>query len=586
MIIESITKLIVPKSIRKVLEGSQSLPNTVKLGIATGTMEGIGLFLLVPTATTIVTGEAVWGITLRWWIVLLALITVLGSYGRFRLAMNSYDMGMNFLQFIHERVGKSVAKAPLGWFTQQRASELSRCVSSEIMFTGQIAAHGVSSLMVAVFSSLALTICCWFWSWQLGLIISVAFPLFYFMAGIGTIAAKKAHEISNPADANLNERIVEFANCQPEIRSAGRSHTYEPLLQANEKWWKQHIKSLWWETIGMLITGTAAQIIVIAMVVLATILVTEGYLGFIAGMGFIVVALRLMETLSTIGEIAVSIEIRKGPMRIIDEVISKKPLSAPEYSVKLPNPGDITVDNISFGYLDGIEVLHNVSLHALPNTVTALVGPSGCGKTTLSMLISRFYDVNKGRITVGGVDVREQPVEQLMSQISMVFQDVYLFDDTLLANIAIGNEKATKEEIYAAGEKAGVGEIVRRLPDGWNTRVGEAGKKLSGGERQRVSIARAIIKKAPILLIDEATSSLDPENEANILAAVEEIRKNSTVVVIAHKINTIATADQICVFTDDGKIDDIGKHEELINRCAKYKLFWQARNKAQGWTLV
>ena len=213
-------------------------------------------------------------------------------------------------------------------------------------------------------------------------------------------------------------------------------------------------------------------------------------------------------------------------------------------------------------------------------------GPSGSGKTTIARLVSRFYDVDSGTVRVGGLPVAEQTTEQLMGQLSMVFQDVYLFDDTLEANVAVGREGASRQEVREAADLAGVTEIAERLPDGWESRVGEGGRALSGGERQRVAIARALLKRSPIVLLDEATSALDVENEASIVAAVERLRRQATVLIIAHRLDTIAAADQIVALTEQGGVEAQGTHDELLAAGGTYARFWDRLHRAQGWQLT
>jgi ATP-binding cassette subfamily B protein len=218
--------------------------------------------------------------------------------------------------------------------------------------------------------------------------------------------------------------------------------------------------------------------------------------------------------------------------------------------------------------------------------MTAIVGPSGAGKTTIARLIARFWEADSGTVAVSGTPVRDQPTAQLMEQLSMVFQDVYLFDDTLEANIRIGRPQATDEELRHAADLSGVTEIVDRLPEGWGARVGEAGRSLSGGERQRVSIARALLKRAPIVLFDEATSALDAENEQNVLASIDALRADATFVVIAHKLSTIARADRIIVLGADGRVTETGSHDELYAANGAYRRFWEHREQAAGWRLT
>ncbi|MDK8817770.1 ATP-binding cassette domain-containing protein, partial [Winkia sp. UMB6473-AN360BR] len=296
--------------------------------------------------------------------------------------------------------------------------------------------------------------------------------------------------------------------------------------------------------------------------------------------------LRFTTMLQDIGGCMTGLEERRQQMNHVDKIMDAPELSEPDVSTPVSAPGDVRFEDVAFGYDPDTPVLRDISFHVPQGGMCALVGPSGCGKTTIARLVARFWDVQSGSVYVGGVDVREQTTEDLMRQVSLVFQDVYLFNDTLEANIRLGNPEATDEEIRWAADLSGVTEIVNRLPDGWNSLAGAGGRALSGGERQRVSIARALVKKAPIALFDEATSALDAENEANIVAAMNELRKHSTLIVIAHKLETIRQADQIIVLSHGGRIAQRGCHDELVNQPGQYRDFWQERINAAGWQLV
>ena len=248
-----------------------------------------------------------------------------------------------------------------------------------------------------------------------------------------------------------------------------------------------------------------------------------------------------------------------------------------------PAAHDITFENVSFSY-EKKEILHQVSLTIPDKTTTAIIGPSGSGKTTLTSLIARFWDVDTGKITIGGQDIRAYTLESLMDQISMVFQNVYLFADTIENNIKFGRPAATHEEVVAAAKRACCDGFISALPDGYNTVVGEAGASLSGGERQRISIARAMLKDAPIVILDEATANVDPENEAELQKAIEALTHDKTIIMIAHRLKTVRHADQILV-VDDGRIVQRGRHEELIGQEGIYKAFITARTQASGWKL-
>lgn len=245
---------------------------------------------------------------------------------------------------------------------------------------------------------------------------------------------------------------------------------------------------------------------------------------------------------------------------------------------------NIDFTDVSFGYGE-IEVLHNLSFQIPQNTTTAIVGPSGSGKSTICNLITRFYDVNSGSVKIGGHDVREFTCDSLLKNISMVFQNVYLFNDTIRNNIKFGKSDATEDEIIEAAKKACCHDFIMALPEGYDTMIGEGGSSLSGGEKQRISIARAILKNAPIILLDEATASIDPENEHLIQQAISELIQGKTIVTIAHRLATIENADQILVI-DHGKIVQKGTHDQLIQQKGIYRSFINIRERAEGWSIV
>ena len=245
---------------------------------------------------------------------------------------------------------------------------------------------------------------------------------------------------------------------------------------------------------------------------------------------------------------------------------------------------DIEFDNVTFAY-DKNEILKNVSFDIPQKSTTAIIGASGSGKTTICNLIARFYDVNKGKITIGGQNIRDMKCESLLKNISMVFQNVYLFHDTIYNNIKFGNPSATKKDIIKAAKKARCHDFIMSLPDKYDTIIGDAGSTLSGGEKQRISIARAILKDAPIVILDEATASVDPENEYEIQRAISSLVEGKTMITIAHRLATIQNADQILV-VDNGEIVQKGSHDKLLDEEGIYKNFLSIREKAEGWSIV
>lgn len=276
--------------------------------------------------------------------------------------------------------------------------------------------------------------------------------------------------------------------------------------------------------------------------------------------------------------------ITEGVVRI-DEIMSEIPIAEPAVG-KTPDGYSISFNHVSFSYggADSPLVLKDVCFEAGQGQITALVGPSGSGKSTIAQLIPRFWDVAQGKILIGGVDIREIKTEDLMNMMSFVFQDSFLFSDTLYNNIAVGKPGATKEEVYAAAKAAQCHEFIEKLPNGYDTLIGEGGVYLSGGEEQRVSVARAILKNAPILILDEATAYADPENELQMQLALQELIKNKTVLIIAHRLITIKNANKIEVI-NDGTIEAEGTHDELLKKSATYSTMWDAYTLSSGWQI-
>lgn len=558
----------------------------LRYSIIMGVIEGISLVLLIPAVSALAQNKPVWGLDASSWTIILIVCAILsGGFGYIQM-QKSYDTSIDFIKSLHRKIGDQIASLPLGWFNRPVSGQLSRMVSTELMLAGEVIVHLLYPLFTRLTFTVVILAFAWLWDFRFGILLTITLPLYLFFVMVSTSISAKGKAIAEPRELELSDRIVEFTHCQPALRSCARSENYSELTKAADDWRKAKNKELWYEVAGNLIGGVFAQIVVISLIIITAWLTITGSLEPIIAIAFMGLALRYSQVLILISECALGIEMRRPLLDAITEVLSTKPLPQPAKSEELTEPGAIELVDVTFGYDPVIPVLRGVSFKVEPRSMVALVGPSGCGKTTVARLISRFYEVDSGAIKVSGVNVKQLRTEDLMHQLSMVFQDVFLFDDTLKANIVIGNPAATEEEIAEAARLAGVDEIARRLPAGWDTQVGEGGKALSGGERQRVSIARALLKQAPIVLLDEATSALDPENEANVVAAVEKLRETATILVIAHKLDTIHRADAIVQLSAAGEVEDIGTHQELMDRDNTYREFWQRRANSQGWRLT
>lgn len=598
--------------------GRTNFRQVTALSCIVGVVRGLSLIAFIPAAIALTSGRPAWGMNLTAWLIVLALCALASFITEYLLAMRSYMVSFDFLSNMHRAIGDKVASLPLGSFRADTAGKMSRLVSRELMLLGEMFAHMYSPFIAAIVTSLTMLVGITVFSPALGLVCVLAIPVIAGGVWVARTCLNSGSALKEPPAQELSHRIVEYATKQGALRACGRSGSYEPLERAEDTYGKAARRSLIRETIGQVVNGMAAQVVVVSLIIAIGLLAVGGSVSPVEAIVSIGLLLRFTQILVDIGMLASAFETRRPVLDLSHEVLSAPELPIlpassdqdPASSNHDPSSSDkdlassdqdpasrdkdpacsgsaVALTDVSFAYEADHPVLRGVSFQVAPGTMTAIVGPSGCGKTTIARLVARFYDVDAGSVSVGGRDVRQWDTAQLMAQLSLVFQDVYLFDDTLEANVRIGRADASDDDVKEVARLSGVDEIVERLPLGWNTRVGEGGRALSGGERQRVSIARALLKAAPIVLFDEATSALDPENENHITDAMDALRRNATLIVIAHKLDTITAADQIIVLDHSGRVAQVGTHAELYSQSdGQYRAFWQARSRAAGWKLV
>ncbi|EHM87671.1 hypothetical protein HMPREF0045_01358 [Actinomyces graevenitzii C83] len=584
--------------------GRTNFRQVTALSCIVGVVRGLSLIAFIPAAIALTSGRPAWGMNLTAWLIVLALCALASFITEYLLAMRSYMVSFDFLSNMHRAIGDKVASLPLGSFRADTAGKMSRLVSRELMLLGEMFAHMYSPFIAAIVTSLTMLVGITVFSPALGLVCVLAIPVIAGGVCVARACLNSGSALKEPPAQELSHRIVEYATKQGALRACGRSSSYEPLERAEDTYGKAARRSLIRETVGQVVNGMAAQVVVVSLIIAIGLLAVGGSVSPVEAIVSIGLLLRFTQILVDIGMLASAFETRRPVLDLSHEV-----LSAPELPILPASPDQdpassnhdpfssdqdpacsdsaVALTDVSFAYEADHPVLRGVSFQVAPGTMTAIVGPSGCGKTTIARLVARFYDVDAGSVSVRGRDVRQWDTAQLMAQLSLVFQDVYLFDDTLEANVRIGRADASDDDVKEAARLSGVDEIVERLPLGWKTRVGEGGRALSGGERQRVSIARALLKAAPIVLFDEATSALDLENENRITEAMGALRRNATLIVIAHKLDTITAADQIVVLDHAGRVAQVGTHAELYSQSdGQYRAFWQARSRAAGWKLV
>lgn len=572
-------------------EGRAGFSHVMYLSCIVGLVRGFSLISFIPAAIALTSGQPAWGMDLRGWLIALAVCAAASFILEYFLAIRSYVVAFDFLTNMHRAIGDKIASLPLGAFRADTAGKTSRLVSRELMMLGEIFAHMYSPLIAAIVTSLTMLAGITVFSPVLGVVCLVSVPIVAGGVWVARRCLLSGSALKEAPARELSHRIVEYATKQGALRACGRSASYEPLQRAEELYGAAARRSLVRETLGQIVNGMAAQVVVVSLICAIGLLAVGGSVSPVEAVVAIGLLLRFTQILVDIGMLTSAFETRRPVLDLGHEI-----LSAPELpvlsddsalSVQSASNSSVALDHVSFSYEADHPVLRDVSFRVEPGTMTAIVGPSGCGKTTIARLIARFYDVNSGTVSVGGRDVRQWDPAELMAQLSLVFQDVYLFDDSLEANVRVGRPDASAAEVEEAARLSGVDEIVARLPMGWGTQVGEGGRALSGGERQRVSIARALLKASPIVLFDEATSALDPENEHRVTAAMDTLRQNATLIVIAHKLDTITAADQIVVLDENGRVVQIGTHTQLYAETeGQYRGFWEARSRAAGWSLV
>lgn len=484
-------------------------------------------------------------------------------------------------------VGDAMKRVSLGYFQNMNTSTILNSIT-----TGLHTLEGMGIRMIDNFVGGYLNfVCILLWltyiNWRAGAIsVAGAAVSFVFLLVISRYSTKNAPVLAE-ANKDLTGATLEYARGLAVVKSFGRAGaSMDAMRKACRDSRDINLKIEWgyipFNALHLLALKTASVCIAIS----AFYLGASGQIGFTEVILMVLLSFHVFGSLEPISDSAHVLAIIDDAFDHLDALTGESFIDSDGKDIDI-HSYDIEFDHVDFSYGEGADrrqVLHDVSFKIPQNTVTAIVGPSGSGKSTICNLIARFYDADDGSVRVGGHDVKEFTCDSLLSNMSMVFQNVYLFNDTIRNNICFGKPDATEDEMIAAAKKACCHDFIMALPDGYDTVIGEGGSSLSGGEKQRISIARAILKDAPIIILDEATASVDPENEHLIQAAISELTKGKTIVTIAHRLATIEQADQILV-VDDGQIVQSGTHSELANVPGRYKDFVDIRRRSEGWKI-
>lgn len=546
-------------------------------------LDGVATVLIVPVLAALLGDDP--AAALRW-ILIMAAVVAVACVARYRQAMDGFSLALAVLSTVHRRLGAHVVRLPLGWFTGQSVGRLAQSATEGAVMVSNVFVHLLAPVVVSVLTPATIAAATLLLDWRLGAVLAASAPLIYGAHRWSATAIGRSEEAVDAAATRASARVVEFARTQAVLRAFGRTvDGYQPLDLALDAQRRASGSMLKHTFPRLLAGGLSVQAAFAVLIAIGCLLVLGGEADAVQVIALLALAARFAGPLAEAGARSGLLRMAGNDLRRLAAILSEPPLPEPATPLPVVTPGEVVFEAVRFGYRPDEPILRDVSVRVPPRTMTAIVGPSGAGKTTLLRLILRFFDVQAGVVRVGGTDVRALSGESLMSQVSVVMQDVYLFDDTLEANIRLGRPTATDAEVREAARAAGVDEIVQRLPAGWQTRVGEGGALLSGGERQRVSLARALVKDAPIVLLDEATSALDPENDRYIGATIRRLRQRATVIVVAHRLQTVAEADQIMVL-DDGGVTECGTHDELMRQGGRYAALWHNLNRAEGWRIA
>ncbi|RKT52421.1 ABC transporter ATP-binding protein [Saccharothrix australiensis] len=559
-------------------EYGRPVRRTVALMSAAAAAEGLACALLVPVLRALLgstPGDA-WP-----WLAAFGAAVAVCAVLRYRGDLTGFRAGTALLRGMYHRLGDHLARLPIGWYSADRVGRLSVLAGRGVLETMGVIAHLLPPFLSACVTPLTIVAVMTAFDWRLGLAALAGAPVVVAVqvwAGRSTAAADAERA---ERDHEATGRVIEYLRAQPVLRAGGRTaerfRLLDDSLREVERASRRAVRSALPGAVGL---AVAVQAVFTALLVLGAHLALGGDVGAAEVVALLVLAARCADPLLSLVDLGGRLRGARAELARLDAVLRTEPLPEPRRPVR-PTRHDLEFASVGFRHGERV-VFDGVSLTVPEGQRVAVVGPSGAGKSTLLQLLARFYDVDAGAVRVGGVDVRSIGSDELMSRIAIVFQDVYLFDGTVEENVRLGRPEASAAEVRAAAAAAGLDEVVARLPGGWATEVGEGGARLSGGERQRVSIARALLKDAPIVLLDEVTSALDPENEAAVQEGVERLMAGRTVVMVAHRMRTVQRADRV-VFLDGGRVVEEGTPADLLRRGGRYAEF-QAISQESGLT--
>lgn len=521
---------------------------------------------------------------------LAVLLTVLAFVLRLSAFNQSHYAAFRLETRLRTDLARHLARVPLGFVQQAGSGALTKVMMDDVKALHVFVADSTPLYARAYVSPVITFMLLWWLDWRLALAATVVLALGMAVVSLAMRGSGKMMQRYHAAGEHVSKAVVEYVQAMPVVRTFDTgTTTFQRYQRALDEFMAVVLQ--WYRMAG--VSSRLSVAILNPLPTLAVLvwlggwLISRDALDAATWLAVLLVGTGMAESLLPLMSLKHLVAKTQMSIHRIQEVMAEPELPEPHaQQAKVPMDASVCFEQVGFRYThDGPPVLQDVSFKVPQGTVTALVGPSGAGKTTVARLIPRFWDVSAGRILVGDVDVRQMQPDVLMRHVAFVFQDTFLFADTIANNIRLGAEGATMDEVVAAARAAQAHDFIKRLPEGYDTPAGERGVFLSGGQRQRITIARAILQNRPILVLDEATAFADPENEAALVAALSNLMRGKTVLMVAHRLSTIRDADQILVF-DRGRLAECGQHDALVAQGGVYARLWNNYEKAQDWALL
>ena len=551
-----------------------------------GIIKSFIIALRIPAIGLVVMGLIEKNLSMQtFWLALAIMLvsTVLNVWITLKITMLQTEAGYHTCAQKRIEIAEHMRYLPMGYFNQNSLGKITSVTTNTLEGLSDVATRVVMMTVQGFLTTGLITVLVFLYDWRVGLVLLVGLVLFLLPNTLMRWQVSKVSDDKYQADMDLVAVVLEYSQGIAEVKNYNLvNRSAKKLSKAIEGKSQLDTKMTLVTSPYIALQGIVTKLTGLFMGLFSIYFYLNGSMELLVAIMMIVSGFMIYENLDGVGSFSSLLRIVDLSVDMVNQVLAIQPMDISGQDID-PKSSRIELRDVSFSY-GNKKIIDRVSLAIPEKTTTALVGPSGSGKTTLCNLIARFWDVDQGSISLDGHDVREYSYDSLIRNFSFVFQSVYLFEDTIANNIRFGKPEASQEEVIEAAKKAACHDFILSLPDGYNTKIGEGGASLSGGERQRISIARAIIKDAPIIILDEATANVDPENEEALMQAIQALTCDKTIIMIAHRLKTVEHADQILVL-DQGRIVEQGKHQDLLAKQGIYSKFIQERKTAASWRI-